>query len=298
LFRDLGEAGAVEDTVVEEAGEVALSAGEVDSAGSAAAVPVVVGQAAAGRRKGEMVPEDKLDTFVRRLRDAAGPNLESVILYGSAASGDFDPEFSNLNVFCVLRDASFSALRALEPSIKWWDRQKQPTPLVMTREELLRSTDVFTIELMDMREHHRILFGEDVLQNLQIPTRLHRIQVEYELREKLILIRQRLSLASTSERQLWDLLLRSLPSFVTLFRHALIALGVPAPSPRRETVQALSKQVGFDPAAVNQVLNIRERKADRKQFDVRNVFAGYLAVVEQVTAAVDKMLDSDTSDHL
>jgi hypothetical protein len=244
-----------------------------------------------------MVPEDKLDALVRRLRDAAGPNLESVILYGSAISGDFDPEFSNLNVFCVLRDASFSALLALAPSIKWWDRQKQPTPLFMTREELLRSADVFTIELMDMREHHRILFGEDVLENLQIPTRLHRIQVEYELREKLLLIRQRLSLASTSDPQLWDLLLRSLPSFLTLFRHALIALGVAPPSRKRETVQALSKQVGFDPAAVNQVLNIRERKADRKQFDVRNVFAGYLAVVEQVTAAVDKMLDLDTSDH-
>src|SRR5262249_4209760 len=108
---------------------------------------------------------------------------------------------------------------------------------------------------------------------------------------------QRLSRAATSDRQLWDLLLRLLPSFVTLFRHALIALGVPAPSRKRETVQALSKQVGFDPAAVNQVFNIREQKADRKQFDVRNVFAGYLAVVEQVTAAVDKMLDSDTSDH-
>jgi hypothetical protein len=244
-----------------------------------------------------MVPEDKLDALVHRLRDAAGPNLESVILYGSAVSGDFDPEFSNLNVFCVLRDASFSALLPLAPSIKWWDRQKQPTPLFMTRDELVRSADVFTIELMDMREHHRILFGEDVLENLQIPTRLHRIQVEYELREKLLLIRQRLSLASTSDRQLWDLLLRSLPSFLTLFRHALIALGVPPPSRKRETVQALSKQVGFDPAAVNQVLNIRERKADRKQFDVRNVFAGYLAVVEQVTAAVDKMLDSDTSDR-
>lgn len=244
-----------------------------------------------------MVPEDKLDNFVRLLHDAAGPNLESVILYGSAVSGDFHPEFSNLNVFCVLRDASFRALRALEPAAKWWDRQKQLPPLFMTREELQRSTDVFTIELMDMRQHHRVLFGEDVLQHLQIPTRLHSVQVEYELREKLMLIRQGVSLASASERQMWDLVLRSLPSFVTLFRHALIALGEPAPSQKRETVQELSKRVGFDPSAINQVLDVREHKANRKQFDVRNVFAGYLAAVEQVTAAVDKMLDSDVSGH-
>jgi hypothetical protein len=244
-----------------------------------------------------MVPEDKLDKFVQLLRDTAGANLESVILYGSAVSGHFHPEFSNLNVFCVLRDTSFPALVALEPAARWWDGQKQLPPLFMTREELQRSTDVFTIELMDMLQNHRVLFGEDVLQNLQISTRLHRVQVEYELREKLILLRQAVSLASASEQRMWQLLLRSLPSFVTLFRHALIALGERSPSQRRETVQALSKRVGFNPSAINQVLDVRENRANRKQLDVRKVFAGYLGAVEQVNNAVDRLLDSEVSDH-
>jgi len=36
-----------------------------------------------------MVPEKQIDEFVSKLRQAAGDNLESVILYGSAASGDY-----------------------------------------------------------------------------------------------------------------------------------------------------------------------------------------------------------------
>src|SRR5258708_39091293 len=103
----------------------------------------------------------------------------------------------------------------------------------MTRDELERSTDVFTIELIDMQQHHRVLFGEDVLQGLQIPTYLHRVQVEYELREKVTLLRQQLLLAEDSNSPLWDLLLRSRPSFLTLFRHALIALGNTAPAGKR-----------------------------------------------------------------
>ena len=55
-----------------------------------------------------MIPEKKLEDFVRRMREAAGTNLESVILYGSAVAGDYHPEFSNLNLFCVLRDGSFA----------------------------------------------------------------------------------------------------------------------------------------------------------------------------------------------
>lgn len=239
-----------------------------------------------------MVPEKKINDFVGRLRSAAGDNLESVILFGSAVAGDFHPEFSNVNLFCVIRDSSFGALQALAPAVKWWDAQKQPPPLFMTRSEMKRSTDVFTIELIDMQQHHRVVFGADVLGDLSIPTNLHRIQVEYELQEKVSLLRQHLLLASGKDSRLWDLLLRSVSSFATLFRHALIVLGHDAPTGKREAVQALAMQIGFDASGILQVLDVRERKSDRKQFSVTNVFSRYLAALEQVTSAVDKMLDS------
>jgi hypothetical protein len=243
-----------------------------------------------------MVPEKKINDFVSRLRAAAGANLESVILFGSAVAGDFHPEFSNVNLFCVIRDSSFDALQALAPAVKWWDAQKQPPPLFMTRDEIERSTDVFTIELIDMQQHHRIVFGADVLQGLSIPRTLHRVQVEYELREKLALLRQHLLLASGSDLRLWELLLRSVSSFTTLFRHALFVLGHDAPVGKREAVQALSKEIGFDASGILQVLDVREQKSDRKKFDVADVFSRYLTALEQVTAAVDRMLGSGTVD--
>ena len=183
-----------------------------------------------------MVPDkkkqEKIDEFVKRVREAAGPNIESIILFGSAVAGDFHPGLSNLNLLCVLRDSSFAALQALAPVAKWWDSQKQPPPLCMTRTELERSTDVFSIELLDMQQHHRVLLGEDVVQGLRISMHVHRVQVEYELREKLILLRQQVLLASGNDARLWNLLLRSVPSFGTLFRHALIALGKTSPPGR------------------------------------------------------------------
>jgi hypothetical protein len=246
-----------------------------------------------------MVPgedkKEKIDEFVKRARETAGPNIESIILFGSAVSGDFHPGLSNLNLLCVLRDSSFKALATLAPVAKWWDRQKQPPPLCMTRRELERSTDVFTIELLDMQQHHRVLFGEDVVQDLRIPMALHRVQVEYELREKLILLRQQVLLATGKDSRLWDLLLRSVPSFGTLFRHALIALGDASQSGRREAVDALSKRVGFDLSAIHQALDVREYKADPKKMDVPDLASRYLAAVEKVTAMVDEALDSDAS---
>jgi hypothetical protein len=234
-----------------------------------------------------MIQDKTIDEFVKRMREAGGANIESVILFGSAVSGDFHPGLSNLNLFCVLRDASFQALRALTPAAKWWDGQKQPPPLCMTRLELERTVDVFTIELLDMQRHHRVLFGEDVLKDLRIPMDLHRVQVEYELREKLVLLRQHVLLASESDSRLWDLLQHSVSSLLTLFRHALIALGQAAPATRREAVQALAQRLDFDASVFLRVLDVREKKAEAKKIDVRELASRYLAAVEKVAAAVD-----------
>jgi hypothetical protein len=238
---------------------------------------------------------EMVDEFVKRLREAGGANIESVILFGSTVAGDFHPGLSNFNVLCILRDSSFQPLRALEPAAKWWDKQKQPPPLCMTRKEIERSTDVFTIELLDMQQHHRVLFGEDVLAGLQIPMDLHRVQVEYELREKLILLRQHVLVAAENESRLWDVLLRSAPSFATLFRHALIALGDGSQATRRDAVRALSQRLGFDLSILLQMLDVREKKVERKGMDARETAARYLDAVEKVTAAVDLALDQKTS---
>jgi len=235
-----------------------------------------------------MLPEKTIDEFLQRARAAAGDNLDSVVLYGSAVSGNFHPEFSNLNLFCVLRDTSLTHIAALHPLFKWWTEQKQPPPLIMGRRELANSADVFPIELTDMQRYHRILFGDDPIAGIQVSPQLHRAQVEYELREKLVLLRQHIALSAIDEKRLWDLLLRSAPSIVTLFRHALIVLGNSADTSGRDALHTLAAKIGFDASAIEQALEIREHSADSRKLNVNDLLSKYLAAVEQVIAAVDQ----------
>jgi predicted nucleotidyltransferase len=236
-----------------------------------------------------MIPEDKIQSFVTRLQQAGGENITSIVLYGSATSGNFREGVSNVNILCLVRDSSLAALQALSPAVKWWARQKQPAPLVMTRHDLERSTDVFTIELLDMQKHYRVLAGEDVLRGLTIPMRFHRMQVEYELREKLVLLRQAALVADGDDKMIHDLLLGSLPSVITLFRHALICLADNVPADNREAVRKLSERIGFDPATIIAALDLREQP--RAKANVNGIFAAYLSTIEKVTNRVDEMLD-------
>jgi predicted nucleotidyltransferase len=238
-----------------------------------------------------MVPSKLIDEFVERMRTAAGTNLRAAILYGSAAAGDYVADHSDVNLLCVLGETSFAAIEALAPAIEWWAKQKHRPPLLLSAEEIRRSADIFSIEFLDMRRHYRVLWGEDVLKTLEIPMRWHRAQVEYELREKTILLRQQLLVSSGKAEAKWELLLRSLSAFGTLFRHALIALGDAGAGRKRETAVALAAKLGIDASVFGELLDIRERKKDRKSVNVDEIFARYLKLLEQVTGAVDKLLD-------
>jgi hypothetical protein len=239
-----------------------------------------------------MAHEKLISEFIEKIKAAAGPNLVSVILYGSGAEGEFHPEYSDLNLLCVLRDASFASLTKLVETVEWWRGKKHHPPLVLTLAELNASADTFSIEFVDMKQRHRLLFGEDVLSSLNIPMTLHRAQLEYELREKLFLLRQHLVLAGSNEKQLWEVMLQSLSSFTTLFRHVLLEMGEHGRKHSREAVGELAHRMNFDPSSFVQIMDVRAQKADRKQLRATEVASKYLQAIEQVTAAVDTMQSS------
>jgi hypothetical protein len=239
-----------------------------------------------------MAHEKLISEFIEKIKAAAGSNLVSVILYGSGAEGEFHPEYSNLNLLCVLRDASFASLSKLTEVVEWWRKEKHYPPLLLTLAELKASADTFSIEFVDMKQRHRLLFGEDVLSSLNVPMHLHRAQIEYELREKLFLLRQHLVLAGTNEKQLWEVMLQSLSSFTTLFRHVLLELGEQGRKHSREAVAELVHRMNFDPSPFVQIMDVRAQKADRKQLRAAEIAGKYLQAIEQVTAAVDTMQSS------
>src|ERR1700689_398398 len=96
-----------------------------------------------------------LDQLVEKLQKAHGADLVSVVLYGSAASGDHNEKFSDYNVLCVLKQITPMQLGASEAIFRWWREAGNPAPLLLTEDEVRTSTDCFAIEFHDIKESHR-----------------------------------------------------------------------------------------------------------------------------------------------
>jgi len=234
--------------------------------------------------------DKELAELVERLHAAFGDGLQSVILYGSAAGGDYIPGRSNLNVLCVLREVGVAELEKSRPVAEWWRKLRQPSPLLLAREELDRARDAFPIEFLDLIERHRVLYGDDVIKNLVIEPLHHRAQLEHELRAKLLRLRGRYAAVATDAEAVIRLMVEVVPNFAALFRHVLLVSGASAPFGKADVFRAAGERFGFDPQAFLETLEVRRGARKAKSLDARATFTGYLAGVARMTAAVDGLL--------
>ncbi len=231
-----------------------------------------------------------LDQLVERMKSAFGADLRSVVLYGSAAAGDFHPQHSDLNLLCVLHRLGVSQLESGNPVARWWVKKGHPAPLLLTEEEIRSSADVFPIEFYDIKMQHKLLHGDDLFATMVVPMERHRIQLEHELRSKLLRLRERYMASHHSQRELQQLLLASVSTFGTLFRHVLVVLGRPAPATKREVFEALAAAVGLDVSPFLALLDIRQTERRLPLAEGKSLFQKYLAQVERVIQEVDRLV--------
>jgi predicted nucleotidyltransferase len=232
--------------------------------------------------------EDKLLELVDRLKQAQGESLRSVILYGSAAAGEHNEHFSDLNVLCVLTRVTPDELAASASIFEWWRKLGNPSPLLLSEEELRTSTDCFPIEFHDMQERRRVLFGPDVIENLAIDRTFYRAQVEMELRSKLLRLRQKAADVLANQPALLRLMIDSVPNFLVLARHALLVSGLPSGFRKREVVRHLP-DIGVDATPFDTLLDLRDQSKLAGDVDPAALFASYLKQIEALVGHVDQL---------
>ena len=231
-------------------------------------------------------PYDKLQKLVSRLQYACGDALAGVVLYGSAARDEFHEQYSDINLLVVLRHMKPDLYPALAGVLKWWSHEeKLRPPIIMTLEELRESADVFSIEMLDIQGSHKILHGEDVLAGIEVPMNLHRVEVEHDLRTTLLRLRNHLLLTDDADEELKLVMAKSVTSVLTLFRHALIALGENPPHGKPKVLEHAAEVFGFDEKPVRGVLELRS--GHQAVDNVRSLYHKYMDAILTVAHGLD-----------
>ncbi len=194
-----------------------------------------------------------IEAYAERLGSALGPRLVSLFLFGSAARHPGRPDVAaDTLLICDTADDSF--FNAIGPVVWDWIKAGHPAPLIFTSDEWRDSADVFAIEYEDARAAHRPLAGRDPWAGISVARADLRLQLEHELRGKVVRLRQTIAAVHGDARALARAVGASVPGVLTMWRALVRLAGRTVPGDAAAVVRDAAALVGFPPAPVEHVV--------------------------------------------
>jgi len=229
-----------------------------------------------------------LGDFTQRLKDIYQENLVSLILYGSAASGEFIDNHSNLNLLVVLKDIAPEELKKASCLINKY-RFKTISPLFLTEKYIQSSLDIFPIEFLDMQENYLVVQGLDVLKGINVDTRNLRFQCEQELKSKLINLKQLYIRINKDKLALRNLLFKSVTSVLHILRNVLRLKGKKPAYNKEDIVKELAAEFSIDASVWAKILSAKNKRIKIGNRDTEDLFVAFVKDLEKIVEMVNKL---------
>ncbi len=237
------------------------------------------------------IPADFLD-FVRIVRQESPVQLESIHVVGSVLTPDYQADRSDINSLFVVREAGVSFLDFLVGLGKRFRRRQVAPPLIMTKQYISRSLDVFPVEFYTLREIHYTLHGNDLLKNLEIDAGFLRLQCERELKAKLLWLGQIYLQTLADKEDLSRKLCAAITGCIPVFRAILHLAGGKVSLSAQQTVVALELLLEIDTGIFQTLLQMKKTK---KMFvGMEELRSGYIQLhtaLARLSRYVDSMAD-------
>jgi predicted nucleotidyltransferase len=231
--------------------------------------------------------EKALAGLVVQLREAAGPNLLGVALYGGLAKGRFTPGVSDVNVLIVLAEAGLERLLPLSPAITRALRESRVIPFVVTPEDLRISARLFPGKVLDMQASHRVLWGDVHLDGIAVAPEDLRLRARQEIKNTELRLRLRAVERSGDPDALWRGLMASLPKIAVTLETLLRLDGVDVPADRPGVLRLAARELGIPAERMEPFTGLRrvDRRPDDEQ--VRRLYAQYLDLLAGLSRRVE-----------
>ncbi len=217
--------------------------------------------------------------------DCYKEDLVSVILYGSAAGGDFNPKTSDINLLVVLKEAVIGNMVKSDEIQKKYLKERFSRPLFMDMDYIKSSLDSFPIEFLNMKNCHKVLTGEDILENLVIDKADLRLQIERELKGKRLHLTQQWLEVRNKPRLVKELLIASLRDFSACFRALLHLKEKDVPQDRTELFSAIEKTYEFNNRPFGKIVDAYKSSDKKGMIDA---FPEYAYAIKRLTEFIDE----------
>ena len=232
------------------------------------------------------VPE-KLARFIEKLKVAYAERLLGILLFGSTARGAYVPKRSNINLLVALDQVGPKELLEYRKIRAAVEKPPITAPLFLDPTYIRYSTDTFPLEFLDIRSFHVLLLGQNVLAGISIDPNFLRLELEREIKGKLLLARQAYLESNGDEARLSSILFRSFNSLRVIFFGIVYLRENRVVRDVRDLVQRVSEHFGLDPAVLLEIGRARAGEIRISKTEMEKLFFGYLDQLARMAEKVD-----------
>ena len=223
------------------------------------------------------------------VRTALGAEFLAAYLHGSVLTQGFDERRSRVNLLIVARSLNLDVLDAVGAVIPEDRKPPHVSPLFLAQRQIEKSLDVFPIEWIDIQERHLLLEGHDVLGAVEVPRGHLRLQIEQELREKLITLRQAYLARARRPEALEEVLKAASSSFATLCRALLRLRGEAPPAHGAQVIERVADIFGLEAQGLLAAHLVRHGERRFKGAELTGHYRRFLVEVERLVNAIDEI---------
>ncbi len=234
------------------------------------------------------VPQ-KLGRFVEKLKAVYAERLLGIMLYGSTARGAYVSKRSNINLLVALDRVGSKELadyRGLRTEV---EKPPMATPLFLDPNYVRFSTDTFPLEFLDIRSFHVLLSGQNILGEITVNPKHLRLELEREIKGKLLLARQAYLESDGNEARLLSILSRSFNSLRVIFFGIVYLRENRVVRDVRELVERVSEHFGLDPTVLLEIGRARAGEIKVTKTEMEKLFFTYLEELARMAEKVDKI---------
>ena len=236
---------------------------------------------------------DRVEPFFKRILDERRDLVLALHVIGSAVTDDFDPERSDINSMIVLREMELDFLDLLGPLCREFGESRIRPPMLMTPKYIANWAGISPVELLELKLINRLVYGADLLSEIEIDRSLVRLQCKQELRRRLITLSWGYVGAAGAKRGLTDLLLDSVSGLAPLMRGLLFARGDEPPVTAGPLFDALAALTGGAALSFKEVYWMKLRETNMPVARVRAILKDYYRAIETLIDVVDQIEGPD-----
>lgn len=230
---------------------------------------------------------DPLRGFLRSIKKQKDLKFEAILVYGSAARGEFLPGYSNINVLIILEHITQPILQQWSGIHKQWAREKIVAPLFLTHRDLQQSSDAFPLEFLGIKEQRVLLEGRDPFPELHVNTTNLFLQCRQEIHANLLRVRQNYVEGWGRIEAIQTLLPLSLTSLLPCLRGLYRLLDRPSNMKSPEVLEELQTTLNVDPSVFQEVWRLKRGLSTPGKHELPKLLERYLAGFGQLVDRVD-----------